>query len=55
MLLNCEILLLLSREQENVTKEFLESFELYPYRKENDNQKMNFYDSDETEIKLTFY
>ena len=55
MLLNCEILLLLSREQEIVTKEFLERFYLYPYRKENDDQKMNFYDSDETEIKITFY
>ena len=55
MLLNCEILLLLSGEQEIVTKEFLERFYLHPYRKENDDQKMNFYDSDETEIKITFY
>ena len=42
----------MSGEQEIVPKEFLERFG--PYFVENIDQKMNFYDSDETEIRLPF-
>ena len=46
----------LNGEQEIVTKEFLERFYLTIYKYiENIDQKINFYDSDETKIRLPFY